>query len=386
MSVLTYFLVLLGILTVAVVAEGRRRNLQIWLPAYITRDSRREYAGTRHVLFCFADHYEPRWGNPAYEVEQERVNRWMDAYPKMASQFRDADGNPPKHSFFYPEEEYRQEHLDKLAALCRQGFGEIEIHLHHHNDTETGLRAKLTSFVATLHNRHGSLPVNPETGQPMFAFIHGNWALDNSAPDGSACGINNELIVLRELGCYADFTLPSAPDPAQTSKINSIYYATDDPDRPKSHDTGTDVRVGGSAEGDLLMIQGPLALNWKQRKFGLIPKVENSEVRGGFNPTPDRIDLWIREAPVVQGRPDWLFVKIYTHGAQEDAHEALLGEPIRAMHAYLNSAYNDGEDYQLHYVSAREMYNLVKAAEAGCSGNPNEYRDYELPPPPLLQQ
>ncbi|MDP7042198.1 MAG: hypothetical protein QGF91_06060, partial [Gammaproteobacteria bacterium] len=206
------------------------------------------------------------------------------------------------------------------------------------------------------------------------------------APDGSACGINNELIVLRELGCYADFTLPSAPDPAQTSKINSIYYATDDPDRPKSHDTGTDVRVGGSAEGDLLMIQGPLALNWKQRKFGLIPKVENSEVRGGFNPTPDRIDLWIREAPVVQGRPDWLFVKIYTHGAQEDAHEALLGEPIRAMHAYLNSAYNDGEDYQLHYVSAREMYNLVKAAEAGCSGNPNEYRDYELPPPPLLQQ
>jgi hypothetical protein len=28
------------------------------------------------------------------------------------------------------------------------------------------------------------------------------------------------------------------------------------------------------------------------------------------------------------------------------------------------------------------MYNIIKAAEAGCTGNPNDYRDYELPPPP----
>ncbi|HJP03557.1 MAG: hypothetical protein CL799_01095 [Chromatiales bacterium] len=386
MSAFNYFLILLGLLIVAGVVEVWRRNVQIWLPAYLKRGSRQEHSGTKHVLFCFVDHFEPRWGSPPYEAEQERVDRWLDAYPKMASQFRDADGNPPKHSFFYPEEEYRKEHLDKLAELCQEGFGEIEIHLHHHDDTETGLRAKLTSFVATLNKQHGLLPVNPQTGQPMFAFIHGNWALDNSAPDGSACGVNNELIVLRELGCYADFTLPSAPDPAQTRKINSIYYATDDPDRPKSHDSGTDVHVGGAAEGDLMIIQGPLALNWKQRKFGLMPKIETSEIRGGFEPSHDRVDLWIREAPIVQGRPDWLFVKIYTHGMQEKARETLLGEPIREMHAYLNSAYNDGDDYQLHYVTAREMYNLVKAAEAGCPGNPNEYRDYELPPPSLLQQ
>ena len=33
--------------------------------------------------------------------------------------------------------------------------------------------------------------------------------------------------------------------------------------------------------------------------------------------------------------------------------------------------YNDGTNYVLHYVSAREVYNIVKAAEAGKSGDPN---------------
>jgi hypothetical protein len=32
-------------------------------------------------------------------------------------------------------------------------------------------------------------------------------------------------------------------------------------------------------------------------------------------------------------------------------------------------------------VTAREAYNIVKAAEAGKSGNPNDYRDFEIAPP-----
>src|SRR5262249_39602993 len=37
--------------------------------------------------------------------------------------------------------------------------------------------------------------------------------------------------------------------------------------------------------------------------------------------------------------------------------------------------------FRLHFVTAREAYNIVKAAEAGLSGNPNDYRDYEILPP-----
>ena len=72
-----------------------------------------------------------------------------------------------------------------------------------------------------MAERHGLLSRDRYTGEVGYGFIHGNWALDNSRPDGRMCGVDNELDVLRETGCYADFTLPSAPSPTQTRKINS---------------------------------------------------------------------------------------------------------------------------------------------------------------------
>ena len=61
--------------------------------------------------------------------------------------------------------------------------------------------------------------------------------------------------------------------------------------------------------------------------------------------------------------------------------DTLLGDHRHNMHSYLESKYNDGDNYVLHYVSAREMYNIAKAAEAEQEGNPNEYRDYILAKP-----
>ena len=213
-----------------------------------------------------------------------------------------------------------------------------------------------------------------------YGFIHGNWCLDNSRRDGDWCGVNNELQVLRETGCYADFTLPSAPSDTQTRKVNSIYYATDDPLRPKSHDTGVDVRVGGRATGDLLIMQGPLALNWQRRKWGCLPRIEHADVAGSTLPTPDRIDLWIRQRIGVVGKPDWIFVKVHTHGCQENNFVATLGSAAAQMHEYLAR-----QPFILHYVTAREVFNLIKAAEAGLTGDPNQYRDFILPPPPVRQ-
>jgi hypothetical protein len=37
-------------------------------------------------------------------------------------------------------------------------------------------------------------------------------------------------------------------------------------------------------------------------------------------------------------------------------------------------------ELHLHYVTAREMVNIVRAAEDGAHGNPGAYRDYGLPP------
>ena len=364
--------------------ECRRKNMHLWLGAYLSRRRPPPTNGPVHVMFSFVDHFEPQWGHPPYDVEVQRVNRWRHGYKVLAGRHRVADGVHPQHTFFYPEEEYRPEHLDQIAALCREGFGEIEVHLHHDNDTDAGLREKITRFVKVLHERHGALPVDPATGQPGFGFIHGNWALDNSRRDGRWCGVNNELRILGELGCYADFTQPSAPSDTQTRKINSIYYATDDCDRPKSHNDGVSVCAGRQGSGDLLILQGPLALNWKNRRWGLMPRIENADVRAGYPPTRDRVDLWVKQHIHVLGRVDWIFIKVHTHGTQDRDIDALLSEPVDAMFSYLESKYNDGKNYVLHYVNSREMFNIVKAAEAGLSGNPNAYRDHRLPKPPMF--
>lgn len=378
-------LALLVLVLLAIIAIGttiRSRNMQIWLGNYLRQRRPAAVNPPTHVMFCFVDHFEPMWGKADLSTQRQRVDRWCHDYRAMAGRHRDADGQSPQHTFFYPEEEYLPEHLDKLAALCAEGFGEIEIHLHHDNDTEENFRSVMKRFCNTLHESHGALSREPATGELRFGFIHGNWSLDNSRADGRWCGLNNELILLRELGCYADFTLPSAPSDTQTSTINSIYYATDDPERPKSHDTGEPVRVGGRASGDLMIIQGPLGLNWGSRKFGVIPRIENSDVRHSCPPTPSRVDAWVRTGIHVEGRPDWIFIKIHTHGTQERDMDTLLGPEMDVMHDHLERVYNDGNRHVLHYVTAREMYNIIKAAEAGKDGDPNEWRDFELPPPP----
>jgi len=337
------------------------KNVHLWLPGYIARS--RPRAAIAHVLFCFVDHYEPLWGKAAPDKGLERVRYWREQYPKL-ERFRDGDGRPPQHTFFYPAEEYRPELLDELAHICRQGAGEAEIHLHHDNDTAGSLKSQISDFKAKLAG-HGFL------SQGRYGFIHGNWALDNSRPDGRWCGVNNELHVLRETGCYADFTLPSAPSECQTRKVNSIYYATDDPQRPKSHDTGVDVKVNKPASGDLLLVQGPLALNWRRRK------IENAEVAGYSPATAERAALWVNQRIGVKGRPDWVFVKVHTHGCQERNFGAALDG---TLHEALQQL-----PYKLHYVTAREVFNLIKAAEAGKTGDPNQFRDFVLPPPPVRQ-
>jgi len=362
----------------------RKKEMHLWLGHYLWRKLKiqKNVTGPKHIMFCFVDHYEPMWGkNISLKQERARVDRWHKEYPIAAKKHQDADGCHPKHSFFYPEEEYRQEHLNKVTDLCAEGLGEIEIHLHHDNDTSENLRNTLETFTEKLHENHGAFVRDAESGKLQYAFIHGNWCLDNSRPDGRWCGVNDELIVLKETGCFVDYTFPSAPSDTQPALANEIYYAKDDPCKPKSHNKGKLVKVGGKPWGDLMLITGPIGLNWKCRKKGIFPQIENSDIRGAMPPTRDRVDLWVDSAISVQGKPDWLFIKIHTHGTQEQDIDTLLGKPFEEMNEYLTTKYNDGENYVLHYVSAREMYNIVKAAESKEQGNPNKFRDYHIKKP-----
>jgi hypothetical protein len=377
-------LVLLGVVAAGLGFVGwevRRRHLGRWLPSYVRDLPRRRPPRDGedvHVLLCIADHFEPKEDRPPPERSWSRVRRWVESYPRRLGAFRDSDGRPPRHTFFYPAEEYEPAYLDALADLCRKGFGEVEVHLHHDNDTADNLRATLRDFTDLLSQRHGLLSRRRRTGALAYGFVHGNWALDNSRPDGRYCGVNNELDVLRETGCYADFTLPSAPSAAQTRTINRIYYAIDDPLRPRSHDTGVEVGAAAPPANGLLLIQGPLLLDWGRRKLGLLPKLENACLQASQPPSIRRLDLWLRARVQVPSRPDWFFVKLHAHGANERHHEALLGEAMVQFHADLARRARNNPRFRYHYVTARETYNLVKAAEAGWRGSVADALDFEL--------
>jgi hypothetical protein len=359
----------------------RQRGLDRWVLPYLAQTSirRTSHRGKPvHLLLCIADHFEPGRGNATSEIANARVASWVNQYPRILGEFHDSDGRPPRHSFFFPLEEYGCGQLEALAEFCQRGFGEVEVHLHHDNDNPDSLRENLNDYKELLAGRHGLLSRHRETGELAYAFIHGNWALDNSRPDGRWCGVNNELDILRETGCYADFTFPSAPSPTQTRKINSIYYAVDDPARPKSHDWGIDVGRGLAPVNGLLLIQGPLLLDWSRRKWGLFPAVENGCIQGNQIPTIRRLGLWLRARVQVPTRPDWYFVKLHTHGAKECNQEVLLGEPMAGFHEALVEWARADPDFHYHYVTAREMFNLVKAAEAGWSGTVEEALDFQL--------
>ena len=359
------------------------RNAHIWLPGYLRARLGRQRPpsqGPVHLMFCVADHYEPNHQEASIDQEHARVARWRKEYPALFDRFRDADGRPPQHSFFVPPDAYRPEHLDSLASLCADGFGEVEVHLHHGHDTSAGVRQQLTTFVTTLVERHGLLSRFPD-GRIAYAFIHGNWALDNGALDDSLCGVNDELTVLRETGCYADLTMPAVPSPAQSRIVNTLYYAQDDPNAPRSYDTGVPMRVGATPPHEsLLLIQGPLSLWWPRPSRSLMPRIDSAtlDCSTGNRPSAERFARWVDAHVTVAGRPDWVFVKAHTHGAPEFNADVMLGQDAVEFHRRITTAFNDGSRYCLHYVTAREMYNIAKAAEAGKTGDPGAYRDFEI--------
>ncbi len=363
-------------------APLRDKNLHTWLPSYLVQRLRRirerDGGGLRHLLFAFCDHYEPLWSGAGLDVGEARVQFWQEGYPRLVDGFRDADGLSPRHSFFYPGDQYHPRLLDRLTSLTRAGHGEVELHLHHAGDNRSSLREKLQNGLESIGS-HGHFSRDSD-GRIRYAFIHGDWALANSR-SGQHCGVDDELQLLFETGCYADFTFPSAPNESQPGIINQIYWPDGDLSRARCYEKGKRAKVGETLDDRILMIQGPLALVPRLSRVPL--RIENAAITANDPGVPSRVATWVAQNIHVQGREDWVFVKVHTHGAPETQAASLLGEPGRTLHRELTTRYNDGVRWKLHYVTAREMYNIAMAAMSGQSGDPHAFRNFRLTPPPL---
>lgn len=359
-----------------------------WLPAYARQQlaPRAEPSGPVHLIIALADHFEPAivpHRPRAYASQDEqraRVAAWCERYPRVVDAFRDSDGCLFRHTYFYPAEQHDKAIVEPLAEHCRAGWGELEIHLHHgveSPDTAENTRATLCRFRDALAGL-GCMARWDGQGDPRYAFVHGNWALANSA-GGRYCGVDEEMEILSETGCYADFTLPSPTSAAQVAKINALYECKAPLGRRAPHRSGRDLRAGRAPAAFPLVIQGPLGLDFGHRRgLGrLVPGIEDSALTTPNPATMRRLGLWRRAGISVRGRPEWIFIKLHCHGMDPRDEAAMLGEPMRQfLHALMEDSRRRG--YRVHFVTAREMANIILAACDGRGGSPGEYRDYRL--------
>ena len=349
----------------------RYKHLDRWVGSSFRRPRHRPDPGRPiDIYLSVCDHYEPEAEDADTATALARVDRWVTEYPKLFGQFADSAGRPPQHTCFFPQDQYRPEYLDRLKDLVDAGFADVDVHLHHDGDTAESLTEKLAGFREDLWNHHGLLRQD-DTGRVVYGFIHGNWALCNSRDDGRWCGVDEELTVLMETGCYADFTMPSAPSTTQTPTINSIYYAKDNAGGSRGHFHGPAAVAGQAPPADrLLMVQGPLCLDWGRRKFGVLPRTENADIHANFPPTLHRFDNWLATGVHVEGEPNKVFMKLHTHGCKPGNIDRWLGPSIQQFHRDIldHVAVSDGM-LRLYYVTAWETAQVIHEIEAGHTVN-----------------
>ncbi len=138
-----------------------------------------------------------------------------------------------------------------------------------------------------------------------------------------------------------------------------------------------------------MMIQGPLGLDFRNplvfMEYGALDDQEITGFSGKVNSLlgrqqlwrPHRASNWLRLSPSVVGKPEWVFIKLHAHGMQHrDFIFDLLDDAVTSLEEVTAS-----HDIKLHFVSAREAYNIIRALEAGETGEPTQYFDFEIANP-----
>ena len=110
-----------------------------------------------------------------------------------------------------------------------------------------------------------------------------------------------------------------------------------------------------------LIFQGPLLLVPTPRPAKLFLEVENAEIHAAVPVTPRRVDAWMRANIHVEGRPEWRFIKIHTHGAtaKEDADEILGPELDQALTLH-------GKDLQRRHALCAALRDGARGVQCGA--------------------
>lgn len=359
-----------------------------WLSRYPLARARSFFEQTafekKHVIITVANHFEPSWSENGFldhKMQMTRLREYRDAFRESAASVADSNGTKFRHTNFYPAEQYHPEILQIMAEMQAEGLGEVEIHLHHEGDgpdTPENVTRTLLDFRDTLAETHKCLSRMDGAGDPMYAFVHGNLALANSC-GGRFCGVDNEMEILRDTGCYVDMTLPSAPEQSQVPVLNQIYECALPMNEAVPHRRGIRVAANGKSPLLPLIFTGPLVFNWTRRVAGLpLPRIDDGALAANQPLDRSRFNRWKSANVTVAGKSDWIFVKLYCHGFFDFDQSTCIGDDAKRFFTELVEESNKTGDLKIHFATAREAFNMVAAAIDEKAGSPHEYRDYRL--------
>jgi hypothetical protein len=275
------------------------------------------------------------------------VRHWQQAYAAFQGRCREAFGTTPVHTFFYPPH-HGPEHLPQLAEMAHAGGGEIELHYHHRDDTAESLTRDLKATLA-LYNRHGLLLESGHPPRTSFGFVHGDWALNNSC--GGECAGQRRVSIHHDLGCWATSRCPRRRLPTRKIARSITVWAI----RPAQGDAAVGCAHGGETPG-AVHDAGPA----RDQLAPDHPRPENANLTSRNWGRPDRLPVWLNCNVHVEGRRR-LFIKLHAWAIERD-FDALFGDKAFAMHR-ASRAVQRRQAFQLHYVTARQAYNVAKAAE-----------------------
>jgi hypothetical protein len=300
----------------------------------------------------------------------ESVESTLDVLSDLPLDYIDHDGHHFKMTIACDPCAIDPVTFDRLSELCASGAGEMEYMLssvsHRSGVFENELERALAAF-----NSQGWASTNDST--ISFAII-GNMAWDDSITVLSG----KQLRRLASAGCYADLSSPTMASPICSRRCNSIYAASSESTEGSSSVSTSTLKAGAISKGEVLVIDSPLLIDWMDWRNLTAPFVEEGHLRAGDSPDRRRAMSWIRANVHVTGRPDWIFVKLIFDIQSNTTATRRESSALRQALEHMESLC--GDQFRLHYVTAREMCNIARAAEARKSGDAGQYRDYLVKP------
>lgn len=215
--------------------------------------------GVSNIIYMHADHFEP--GGCPIDVCNERLKIWTDGLKKLKIK-------PSLFVFPCFLMDYKENKIVvrpssitptimKYIKPMENNGGDINLHIHHERWTSSSVTTE--PWITLLKNKQvtdeqmliahivGVKKALEDVGIDMssWGFVHGMWGLN--ASDKRVCNIENEIMILKEHGCFGDFTFP-AGRPRCTPEMSGIFLVPDKIGR-KVYNTGHQLRKKGNILG-----------------------------------------------------------------------------------------------------------------------------------------